>query len=199
MIKNLLVLILIVCIMSYVANLISAFSGYCTLPFNRISFISSTIAWLSLLVTLYFIAGKPCKRSTLVKINIVLLVAIALPLYNIFSTTSHSIVIASTGLLPALFEFLNYAWRILLVLIAVSVLMKKITMFRISLFLLSILVINSFAFRVSELYQMINQVEKSSCMNQFGKVLDPIGIILFFLLIMYVLSNKKNILNALTK
>ena len=199
MIKNLLVVILIVCIMSYVENLISAFSGYCTLLFDRISLISSTIAWFSLLLTLYFIAGKPCKRSTLVKINIVLLVAIALPLYNIFKTTSQSIEIASTGLLPAVFEFLNYAWRILLALIAISVLVKKTTMFRISLFLLSILVINSFAFRVSELYQMINQPEKPSCMSQFAKVLDSIGIILFFLLIMYVVINKKNILNALTK
>ncbi len=194
MTKKLLVVILIVCIMSYVANLISAFSGYCTLPYDRISLISSTVAWFSLLLTLYFIAGKPCKRSTLVAINIVLFLSMALPLYNIFSTTSQSIATASTGLLPAIFEFLNYAWRILLAIIALSVITKKAAMFRISLILLSMLVINSFVFRVIELAQMINQLEKPMCVHQFAKVLDPIGILLFFTLIIYVLSNKKHIL-----
>ena len=184
--------------MSYIANLISAFSGYCTLPYDRISLISSTIAWFSLLLTLYFIAGKAFNTSTLVKLNIVLLIAIALPLYNIFSTTSQSIATASTGLLPAVFEFLNYAWRILLALIAIGVITKKAAMVRISLILLSMLVINSFAFRVSELYTMFNQSDKPSAISQFAKVLDPIGIILFFLLIIYVVSNKKNLALSLT-
>lgn len=184
--------------MSYIANLISAFSGFCTLPYDRISLMSSTIAWFSLLLTLYFIAGKACKTNPLVKLSIVLLIAIALPLYNIFSTTSKSIATASTGLLPAVFEFLNYAWRILLALIAIGVITKKAAMVRVSLILLSMLVINSFAFRVSELYTMYSQSDKPSTISQFAKVLDPIGIILFFLLIIYVVSSKKNLALSLT-
>ena len=197
--KKLLGIPLVVCTLSYIANLVSWFSGGCTLLYDRISLISSTIAWFSLLLTLYFIAEKNCKRNTLVKINIVLLLTIALPLYNIFSTTSQSIATASTGLLAAVFEFLNYAWRILLAFIGVSVLMKKPVMFRISLISLSALVFNSFCFRVGELYQMISQVEKPSCLDQFAKILDPIGILLFFILIIYVVSNKNNISNVLTK
>jgi len=194
--KKLLVIPLAVCTLSYIVNLVAWFSGDYTLLYDRISLISSTVAWFSLLLTLYFIAGKQNKPSNLKMINIVLLLAMFLPLFNIIRTTPQSLVTASTGILPSVFEFLNYAWRILLALIAICVLMKKASMLRITLILLSALVFNSFCFRVIELYQMINQAEQPAMINQLARIIDPIGIILLFLLIIYVVSNKKNISNA---
>lgn len=194
--KKLLVIPLAICTLSFIVNLASWFSGDYTLLYDRISLISSTIAWFSLLLTLYYIAGKQSKPGNLKKINIVLLLAMFLPLFNIFKATPQSLETSSTGILPAVFEFLNYAWRILLALIALSVLMKKASMLKITLILLSALVLNSFFFRVKDLLQMISQAEQPAIINQLARILDPVGIILLFLLIMYVVSNRKYIADA---
>lgn len=195
--KKLLFFVVIVCTSSYVVNLISGFKGEYTGLYERISLISSTIAWFSLLLTLYFIAARLSKNYSLKLISIVLLAAISLPLYQVFSTSSQSIESASSGLLPAVFEFLNYAWRILLALISISVLMRKPVLFRVSLMLMLALVINSFCFRVSELIQMINLPEKPGFIFQFSEILDPVAILLFLLLILYVVGNREIVSNAI--
>ncbi len=191
--KKLLLLPLFVCSLSFTVNMIPSILGLCTQTFDSISLISSTISFFSLLLTLYFIATETTNKAQLKNINIAILISIIFPIYDIVTKTSINIASASAGLMPAIDQVMNYGSRILLVLIPVSYLLKKATMLRISLIAMSSLVFISFIQCVNELIKFINITDKPSVFHQFSTILNPICILLFFLLFVYVISNKDKI------
>lgn len=178
-------------------NLYPAIAGFEKHTFNSISLISSTIAWFSYLFSLYFLSWKPNERNSLVFLNILLFITIIFPLFDVFSKSTENLKIASEGLLPGLYVFMNYASRIALLFFSLGILFRKELAFRVAMIALASLIFTSFSVTSYELIAMFVSNGTQSLFTLISRILDPIAIISTFLLQLYLIVNRKVIVNAL--
>jgi hypothetical protein len=178
-------------------NLYPALVGFGENAFGSISLISSTTAWFSYLFSLYFLSWKPYDRNPLVFLNILLLLTILFPLFDVFSKSTENLKQASEGLLPGLYVFMNYASRISLLLFSVGVLFRKELVLRIAMITLASLIFTSFSVTSYELIVLFVRDEPQSLFTLISKILDPIAIISTFLLQLYLILNRKVVFEAL--
>jgi hypothetical protein len=180
-------------------NTYPGFTGFSKQPFDSISLFSSTTAWLCYLFSFYFFGRKESKRSSLVNISLLLIATIIFPLIDVFIKSTKNIEYASTGILPAIYTFLNYASRILLLLFSVSIIMRKELLLRIVMILLASLIFTSFVLTSYELIVFLNKTETPMQYSLIPKILDPIGIISLFILQLYFIINRNEVIKALKK
>lgn len=184
---------------SDIINTYPGIKGFSSQPFDSISLFSSTIAWLCYLFTFYFLGRKESTRSSLINISLLLIATIIFPLVDVFIKSKENIEYASTGILPAIYTFLNYASRILLLLFSVSIIMPKEALLRVVMILLAALIFTSFILTSYELITFLNKRETAISYRLIPKLLDPIAIISLFILQLYFLINRSEVVNALKK
>jgi hypothetical protein len=180
-------------------NTYPGFTGFSKQPFDSISLFSSTIAWLCYLFTFYFLGREETRRSSLVNISLLLIATIIFPLIDVFIKSKENVEYASTGILPAIYTFLNYASRILLLLFSVSILMRKELLLRIVMILLASLIFTSFVLTSYELIVFLSKRETAVSFSLIPKILDPIAIISLFILQLYFIINRSEVVKALKK
>ena len=195
--KKLPVLLFYICSLSMLVNLYPALVGYGENTFDSISLISSTTAWFSYLFSLYFLSWKPNDRNPLVYLNILLLATIFFPLFDVFLKSTENLKMASEGLLPGIYVFMNYASRISLLLFSVGVLFRKELALRIAMITLASLIFTSFSVTFYELIAMFIRGEPQSTFTLISKILDPVAIMSTFLLQLYLILNRKIVVEAL--
>ncbi len=187
---------------SAASDLINTYPGFTRFskqPFDSISLFSSTIAWLCYLFTFYFLGREETRRSSLMNISLLLIATIIFPLIDVFIKSKDNVEYASTGILPAIYTFLNYASRILLLLFSVSILMRKELLLRIVMILLALLIFTSFVLTSYELIVFLSKGETAVSFSLIPKILDPIAIISLFILQLYFIINRSEVVKALKK
>ena len=181
---------------SILINVYPAIIGFKAQPFNSISLVSSTIAWLSYLYSLYFLSSEGNRRTLLTGLNILLLVTILLPLYDVFSKSPENIELASKGFLSGLYVFMNYVSRISLLLFSISILTQKEFTLRIAMIILSGLIFTSFLTCVYEWFVLFNNTEPLTLYTWIARTIDPFAILALFLLQLYLIINRKVVINS---
>jgi hypothetical protein len=182
---------------SDIINTYPGIKGFSSQPFDSISLFSSTIAWLCYLFSFYFLGQKESKRSSLVNISLLLIATIIFPLMDVFIKSKQNFEYASTGILPGIYTFLNYASRILLLLFSVSIIIRKELLLRVVMILLATLIFTSFVLTSYELIAFLNKKETTVSYSLISKILDPIAIISLFILQLYFMLNRSEVVRAL--
>ena len=188
--KKLPAFVLFICSVSMLVNLYPAIVRFGDYTFDSISLISSTTAWFSYLFSLYFLTWKSNDRNPLVFLNILLFITIIFPLFDVFSKSPENIKMASDGLLPTLYVFMNYASRISLLLFSVGVLFRKELALRVAMILLAFLIFISFSVTSYELIALFLSTAPAHGFALISKILDPFAILFTFLLQMYPILNR---------
>ena len=142
---------------------------------------------------------KESKSSVLVNISSLLIATIIFPLIDVFIKSTTNIEYVSTGILPAIYTFLNYASRILLLLFSVSILLQKELLLRAVMILLAALIFTYFVLTSYELIAFLNKRKTVVSYSLIPKILDPIAIISLFILQLYFIINHNEVTNALKK
>jgi len=195
--KKLSVFIVLISSASILINVYPAITGFSDQPFDSISLISSTIAWLTYLYSLYFLIANENRRTILASLSTILLATILLPLYDVFSKSPENIELAKDGFLSGIYVFMNYLSRISLLLFAVSILIKKELTLRVAMITLSCLIFTSFLTCIYEWFVLFNTTELITLYTWIARTLDPFAILSLFLLQLFLILNPRKVSEAL--